>query len=52
MAAGSVSVVVAQDRDRFSREPAYTYLLRRSSRSTAPGYAPSTIGGTRARRES
>src|SRR5215218_582064 len=25
----SVSVVLAQDRDRFSREPAYTYLLRR-----------------------
>jgi site-specific DNA recombinase len=29
VAAGSVSVVLAQDRDRFSREPAYTYLLRR-----------------------
>ena len=29
VAAGGVSVVVAQDRDRFSREPAYTYLLRR-----------------------
>src|SRR3712207_1059597 len=28
-AAGGVSVVLAQDRDRFSREPAYTYLLRR-----------------------
>src|SRR5215211_253613 len=27
--AGEVSVVLAQDRDRFSREPAYTYLLRR-----------------------
>ena len=27
--AGDVSVVLAQDRDRFSREPAYTYLLRR-----------------------
>ncbi len=27
--AGGVSVVLAQDRDRFSREPAYTYLLRR-----------------------
>src|SRR5215211_7496136 len=24
-----VHVVLAQDRDRFSREPAYTYLLRR-----------------------
>src|ERR687894_2968903 len=29
VAAGSVSVVLAQDRDRFSREPAYTYLLKR-----------------------
>src|ERR687889_2872019 len=27
VAAGGVSVVLAQDRDRFSREPAYTYLL-------------------------
>src|SRR3954452_769456 len=25
----SVSVVLAQDRDRFTREPAYHYLLRR-----------------------
>jgi site-specific DNA recombinase len=28
VAAGGVSVVVAQDRDRFSREPAFTFLLR------------------------
>src|SRR5215218_685329 len=27
--AGGVSVVLAQDRDRFAREPAYTYLLKR-----------------------
>ncbi|MGI8540550.1 MAG: recombinase family protein, partial [Rubrobacteraceae bacterium] len=27
--AGGVTVVLAQDRDRFSREPAYTYLLKR-----------------------
>ena len=26
---GNVSVVLAQDRDRFAREPAYLYLLRR-----------------------
>jgi site-specific DNA recombinase len=26
--AGNVSVVLAQDRDRFAREPAYVYLLR------------------------
>jgi site-specific DNA recombinase len=29
VAAGRVSVVLAQDRDRFVREPAYHYLLRR-----------------------
>ena len=29
VAASSVSVVLAQDRDRFAREPAYHYLLRR-----------------------
>src|SRR5918999_5209731 len=29
VAGGGVSVVLAQDRDRFSREPAYTYLLKR-----------------------
>src|SRR5215211_716210 len=29
VAGGSVSVVLAQDRDRFAREPAYHYLLRR-----------------------
>ena len=29
IAAGGVSIVLAQDRDRFSREPAYTYLLKR-----------------------
>ena len=28
VAAGGVSVVVAQDRDRFAREPAYLYLLK------------------------
>jgi site-specific DNA recombinase len=29
VAAGGVSVVLAQDRDRSAREPAYHYLLRR-----------------------
>jgi site-specific DNA recombinase len=28
VAAGGVSVVLAQDRDRFAREPAYQYLMR------------------------
>jgi site-specific DNA recombinase len=29
VAAGGVSVVLAQDRDRFAREPAYNYLLKK-----------------------
>src|SRR5687767_8658634 len=29
VAAGGVSVVLAQDRDRFAREPVYLYLLKR-----------------------
>jgi site-specific DNA recombinase len=29
VAAGAVSLVLAQDRDRFAREPAYLYLLKR-----------------------
>jgi site-specific DNA recombinase len=29
VAAGGVSMVLAQHRDRFAREPAYHYLLRR-----------------------
>lgn len=29
VAAGSVSIVLAQDRDRFAREPAYLYLLKK-----------------------
>src|ERR671932_641062 len=29
VAAGDVSVVLAQDRDRFAREPAYHYLLKK-----------------------
>ena len=29
VAAGGISVVLAQDRDRFAREPAYHYFLRR-----------------------
>ncbi len=29
VAAGGIAVVLAQDRDRIAREPAYTYLLRR-----------------------
>ena len=29
VAAGDVSVVLAQDRDRFAREPAYLYILKK-----------------------
>ena len=32
VAAGGVSVVVAQERDRFAREPATVYILRRGIR--------------------
>src|SRR5215204_6513197 len=32
VASGGVSVVLAQDRDRFAREPAYLYLLREELR--------------------
>ena len=32
VAAGGVSVVLAQDRDRFAREPAYLFYLRRGVR--------------------
>jgi site-specific DNA recombinase len=35
VAAGGVSVVLAQDRDRFAREPAYHYLLRREFKEHA-----------------
>src|ERR687884_320264 len=40
VASGGVSVVLAQDRDRFSREPATITYLRRSSRSMAARFAP------------
>jgi site-specific DNA recombinase len=50
VAVGGVSVVLAQDRDRFSREPAYTYLLRGSSKSTGPRSVPSMTGATILRR--
>ncbi len=51
VAAGGVSVVLAQDRDRFAREPAYHYSSSVSSRSTAPRSVPSTTGATIRRRE-
>src|ERR671932_2934378 len=34
VAAGGVSAVLAQDRDRFAREPAYLYLLREEFRES------------------
>src|ERR687894_1161429 len=36
VASGGVSVVLAQDRDRFAREPAYLYFLRRGREEQAP----------------
>src|SRR5215216_7054060 len=40
VATGSVSVVFAQDRDRFAREPAYLFLLKREFESTGPSCGP------------
>jgi site-specific DNA recombinase len=37
VASGSITVVLAQDRDRFAREPAYHYLLRREFSEHGPG---------------
>jgi site-specific DNA recombinase len=37
VAAGGVSVVLAQDRDRFAREPAYLYLLRQEFAENGAG---------------
>jgi site-specific DNA recombinase len=37
---GNVSVVLAQDRDRFAREPAYHYLLRREFEEYGAEYVP------------
>ena len=37
VAAGGVSVVLAQDRDRLAREPAYLYLLDQASSLQRPG---------------
>jgi site-specific DNA recombinase len=51
VAVGGVSVVLAQDRDRFSREPAYTFTCSAgSSSSTGPRSVPSMIGATILRR--
>ena len=54
---GGVSVVLAQDRDRFSREPAYSYLLGREfevhgTALTARRSTPLTTVGTKAPRAS
>jgi DNA invertase Pin-like site-specific DNA recombinase len=47
VAAGGVSVVLAQDRDRFVRGRPITTCFGESSKSTAPRYAPSmTVGMT------
>src|SRR5687767_13180930 len=52
VAAGGVSVVLAQDRDRFAREPSTTTWSGASSRSMGPRSAPSTIAETTSRRGS
>jgi site-specific DNA recombinase len=50
--AGDVSVVLAQDRDRFAREPAYHYLLRREFEERGTKIRALNDRGTRARRGS
>lgn len=46
---GNVSVVLAQDRDRFSREPAYTYLLKREFEEHGCKMRPQRPGGRQPR---
>src|ERR687896_1450219 len=50
--AGGVSVVLAQDRDRFAREPAYHYLLRREFEERGTRLRSLNDRWTRARRGS
>jgi Resolvase, N terminal domain len=50
VAAGGVSVVLAQDRDHFAREPAYHYLLKREFAEYGTKLKRSMIGVTRALR--
>src|SRR5215210_37607 len=52
VAAGGVSVVLAQDRDRFAREPAYHYLLRREFEEQGCKLRALNDRGTTARRAS
>jgi DNA invertase Pin-like site-specific DNA recombinase len=46
VAAGGVSVVLTQDRDRFAREPAYHYLLRQEFEGRGTKSAPSMTAAT------
>ena len=46
VAGGDVYVVLAQDRDRFAREPAYHYLLRRKFEEHGTKIRAPTMGGT------
>jgi site-specific DNA recombinase len=52
VAAGDVSAVLVQDRDRFAREPAYLYLLREEFRGYGCKLRALNDRGTTARRES
>ena len=52
VAAGGVSVVLAQDRDRFAREPAYHYLLRREFEEHGTKIRALTTGETTPQRAS
>jgi site-specific DNA recombinase len=52
VSAGGVSVVLAQDRDRFAREPAYHYLLKREFEEHGTNIRALNDRATRVRRES
>ncbi len=52
VAAAGVSVVLAQNRGRFGRKPAYHYLLRREFEQHDTKMPALNNRGTRARRES
>jgi site-specific DNA recombinase len=52
LVAGGVNVMLAQDRDRFAREPAYHYLLRREFEEHGTKIRAMNDGGTEAQKGS
>jgi hypothetical protein len=52
VAGGGVSIVLAQDRDRFAREPVYHYLLRKEFEEHETNIRALNDGGMKARKGS